>query len=104
MVLGITEAQIGTAKEIFPSLFIQFGGRIPESEIAQSIFENNFDSAIVTKSLERKVVRIILCSLCSLPSRSSVRKSKRLEKKRTPFRTSFVRRVVRVRYRGGSVF
>ena len=53
MVFGVTEAQIATAKEIFPSLFIQFGGSISESEIAQAIFENNFDNAIVTRSLER---------------------------------------------------
>ena len=55
MVFGVTEAQIATAKEIFPSLFIQFGGSISESEIAQAIFENNFDNAIVTRSLERKL-------------------------------------------------
>ena len=53
---GISLEQIHTAKEIFPSLFLQYGGKLADVEIARCIFENNFDSAIVSRSLERKVL------------------------------------------------
>ena len=51
----ITSEQVNTAKEIFPSLFLQYSPSISDNDIAKCIFENNFDSAIVGRSLERKV-------------------------------------------------
>jgi hypothetical protein len=101
MVFGVTEAQIATAKEIFPSLFIQFGGSISESEIAQAIFENNFDNAIVTRSLERKVEAELLYLLHSRTFRRDVQKNKRVGKTRIPFRTSFNRKLSQTRYEIG---
>ena len=52
---AITSEQVHTAKEIFPSLFLQYSPSISDNDIAKCIFENNFDSAIVSRSLERKV-------------------------------------------------
>lgn len=53
--MEVTKDQIHTAKEIFPSLFIHYGKSLPEMDIARCIFENNFDSGIVSRSLDRKV-------------------------------------------------
>lgn len=59
VVLDVTEDQIRTAKEIFPSLFINYGRVLPEVVIARCIFENNFDSGIVSRSLDRKVKMVM---------------------------------------------
>ena len=55
MNIVITPEQVHTAKEIFPTLFLQYSPSISDDEIAKCIFENNFDSVIVGRSLERKV-------------------------------------------------
>ena len=57
--MDVTEDQIRTAKEIFPSLFINYGRVLPEVVIARCIFENNFDSGIVSRSLDRKVKMVM---------------------------------------------
>ena len=57
--MDVTEDQIRTAKEIFPSLFINYGRGLPEVVIARCIFENNFDSGIVSRSLDRKVKMVM---------------------------------------------